>query len=119
MPLDAPSFCIVPYRSRTALTPTVFLYRLAWMTTLPPKIGRGSYATQSTPPSREAWVCRVSSPIFWKRLVMSDSKSRGDSSMRFGRWSRSLRTSLSWMKRGIDHVELENRPDRHQLGRAL
>jgi hypothetical protein len=42
MPLVAPSFVRVPKRSRTAETPTVFLYRFAWMTTLPPKIGRGS-----------------------------------------------------------------------------
>ena len=34
IPLLAPSFCKVPNRSRTADTPTVFLYRLAWMTTL-------------------------------------------------------------------------------------
>src|SRR5258706_14335564 len=47
MPLLAPSFCRVPKRSRAADTPTVFLYRFAWMRTLPPKIGRGSQATQA------------------------------------------------------------------------
>src|SRR5260370_36019275 len=47
MPLLAPSFCRVPKRSRAADTPTVFLYRFAWMRILPPKIGRGSQATQA------------------------------------------------------------------------
>jgi hypothetical protein len=52
----------------------VFLYRFAWMTTLPPKIGRISSATQSTPPSLGARVCLASSPLlvnrFWMRLEL-------------------------------------------------
>src|SRR5580693_628020 len=41
------------------------------MTTLPPKIGRGSQATQSTPPSRDGRVCRASRPILVNRFWIS------------------------------------------------
>jgi hypothetical protein len=62
IPLLAPSFCKVPNRSRTAETPTVFLYLFAWITTLPPKIGPGSQATQSTPPRGMAVSAVLPSP---------------------------------------------------------
>ncbi len=68
--------------------------------TLPPTIGRISQATQSTPPSREACVSFVSSPIFVKRLVISASNSPGVRSARFGRLSSVDITSALSMKRG-------------------
>lgn len=39
------------------------LCRLSWMISLPPRIGSGSIARTSTPPSPERWVVMTSIPI--------------------------------------------------------
>ena len=54
---------IVPYKSRTADTPTVFVYLFAWIMILPPRIGSGSNAIASTPPSRLDCVTLTSPPF--------------------------------------------------------
>jgi len=71
-----------------------------WITTFPPNIGLESNATQSTPPSREALVWRVSSPIAPNSWVMRPSNSEGDRSIRLGRSSNPESTSVVPTKRG-------------------
>jgi hypothetical protein len=86
---------------------------------LPPKIGRASKATQSTPPSREAWVCRASSPIRMNKFPISDSNSPGLSSMRFRRVSRPESTSPVSMNRGSTVENSSAGADRGRLGGVL
>ncbi|MNN59261.1 hypothetical protein D3C81_1743650 [compost metagenome] len=69
------------------------------MTTLPPKTGRISNATASTPPSREPRVSLVSSPILLNKLATRSSNCDGLGSSKLERFSNSFKELPCTMKR--------------------